>query len=156
MGKLLSDDEQYRDYFKRIWVDVMNHRLTRDFLAERYQHYHRIAVTYGVSDRDYLPKLDTFLVERPSVVRKLAEEYLQTPTVDCRISTRWPVTLDGHPVTSGFAGYYFRNMPVTLDVPHDRADRFLRWQINGAPQPEGQRSLTITADRNLTITAEWR
>ena len=36
---LLDEDNEYRELFKRIWVDVMNHALTPAFLDERFEHY---------------------------------------------------------------------------------------------------------------------
>jgi hypothetical protein len=156
MASLLSEDAQYLEQFKRVWVEVMNYRLTPAFLMERFEHYRRVAITYGVTDRGYLERIRVFLTERPRIVRTLVERHLQTSTVTCKLTTTAPVTLDGHTVNTSFDGYYFQGMRLALDVPQDRVNHFARWRINGVSEPEGQTSITVPADRDLTITAEWR
>lgn len=156
MTTLLAQDPGYREYFKQAWIDAMNHRLTPAFLHERFEHYRRIALTYGVETLDYLPRLEAFLAERPGVVRGHAEQYLQTPTASCRITSTRPVLLDGHQVSGLFEGYYFRGMRVTLDVPRSESKRFSYWRVNGMPQPRRQTAVTLSADQDLVIQAVWR
>ena len=44
LSALLVDNKAYRTYFKRIFVEVMNHRLTPNFLTERFEYYREIFV----------------------------------------------------------------------------------------------------------------
>ena len=95
---LLTADPEYRAYFARVWVDIMNHRLTPAFLRERYDHYAELAVELGVPDLEYLKPLKEFLEVRPAVVRAHAERWLQTgPSVRVRYIGRGaPIEIDGH------------------------------------------------------------
>jgi hypothetical protein len=156
MTALLAQDAAYREYFKAAWIEAMNYEITPAFLRERFEHYREIARTYGVATLEYLPLLETFLAGRAGVLRGHAEQYLQTPTVSCRLVTTRPVLVDGHTVNGPFDGYYFHGMRVTLDVPRAEADRFSHWRVNGSPYPRGQTAVTLTADSDLGIQAIWR
>jgi hypothetical protein len=153
---MLLRDPAYREYFKQMWVAAMNRRLSPAFLRERFEHYRQVAITYGVASVEYLPRLETFLTERPRVLREFAARVLQTPTVGCRLVTTQTVLLDGSPVTTSFEGYYFRGMPVTLDVPPSLSKQFDHWRVNGIPQTRRRTAVTLTADQDLNIQAIWR
>jgi hypothetical protein len=155
MTMLLTRDPAYREYFKAAWVKAMNHRLSPAFLRERFEHYRQVAISYGVESREYLPRLEAFLAERPAVLREHASHFLETQTVWCRLVTTQPVLLDGNPVSTSFAGYYFLGMRVTLDVPPSSSRQFDHWRVNGIPQPASQTAVTLTADQDLTIQAIW-
>jgi hypothetical protein len=49
---LLKDDPEYREYFKALWVDAMNHVLTPEFVRAKYDYYVGLAVKLGVQDTD--------------------------------------------------------------------------------------------------------
>jgi hypothetical protein len=158
MTTLLREDPQFREMFERVWVETMNFRLTPAFLRERFEHYRDIAERYGVEQLGYLPRLETFLKERPENVWNLAERYVKTGPrqhVVVRATTR-PILIDGHPVEAGFDGFYFPGMHVALSVPEADRDRFSYWVINGMPQPRGRWALSLTADRSLEIAAVWK
>jgi CotH kinase protein len=156
MTALLAQDPAYREYFKAAWIQAMNYEITPAFLRERFEHYHKIARTYGVETVEYLPLLAAFLAERPGVLRGHAGQYLQTPTVSFRLTTVRPVLVDGHEVSGPFEGYYFHGMGVTLDVPSSEGERFSHWRVNGSPHPRRQTTVTLNADRDLSIQAIWR
>ena len=154
--RLLAEDPEYREYFKRVWTDAMNHRIPPSFLRERFEHYRAVAVRYGVADQRYLPRLETFFERRPAVVRRHAEQWLNTPpSLRLRLSTGGrPVLVDGWRTGSEYEGHYFPGMLVTLSIPaEDRAD-FGRWLVNGAVSitPE----LTLTVERDVTVQVEWK
>jgi hypothetical protein len=111
---LLTDDAEYREYFKALWVDVMNHVLTPEFLRERYNYYADLATTLGVPDTEYLPRLERFLEQRPAVLRPMAAKYLHTgPMVQLRVTS--PSIVNGHHVEAGWTGYYFPGMSVHVE-----------------------------------------
>lgn len=149
--RLLAEDPEYREYFKRLWTTTMNHRVTPQFLRERFEHYRWIALQYGITDVRYQRRVQTYLEQRPAYLRQLAEQWLNTPP-----SVRWRLVggaalIDGHPVASGFEGYYFPGMTVSLEVPEAERPRFSHWRINGADiRGASQR---LTAERDLEI--EW-
>ena len=132
---MLAEDAAYRDYFKRIFTETMNHRLTVDFLRERFDHYAGLGRRLGLggADLDYLPLLEAFVARRPAIVREQAEVYLNTDpsrrvTVRGLGGSRGHV--DGYPVSDTFSGYYFPGMMVTLSANSDEGFRY--WRVNGS------------------------
>jgi CotH protein len=111
---LLRDDPEYREYFKALWVEVMNHVLTPEFVRAKYDYYADLARKLGVRDTDYLPEVKRFLDQRPVVLRTMAGQYLQTgPMVQLRMTA--PGTVNGHQVDAGWTGYYFPGMRVRVE-----------------------------------------
>ncbi len=153
---LLANDPEYQDFFKRVWVDVMNHRLTPTFLDGRFEHYSRLATELGVDDRSYLTPLKRFLQARPAIVRALADKRLNSPpSVLVRIvGSGEPVTIDGHPVTPGWQGYYFPGMRVHLSVPDAERSRLASWRVNG--RDLSGPTVDLVADQDLAIEPIWR
>ena len=73
---LLADDPEYREFFGRLYADVMNNRVTEAFLEERYQHYAELASRLGVENLAYLESLREFLRRRPAFFRRISEQWL--------------------------------------------------------------------------------
>lgn len=154
---LLAEDEEYRDYFKRLWVDIMNHRVTPALLRARFEHYRQIALRYGIEDVRYLERLEAFIDARPAVVRALAEQWLNTPpSVRCRIGgSGTGVLLDGHPVQPGFEGYYFPGMTLEIGVDPARRPALAYWRVLGRRYEAAGTPLRLKADRDLDVEAVW-
>jgi hypothetical protein len=155
---LMAGDPEYRELFKTIFVQVMNHRITPAFLEERFRYYEGVARTYGIGDLGYLELLRDFLERRPPILRRLAEQYLNTgPSVRCRIVAPPGVrmVIDGEPATAGYEGYYFPGM--TLDVEIDAASRtrFSHWSVNGSRRGAEPR-LRVAVLQDVTIEAVSR
>jgi hypothetical protein len=151
MTALLREDPEYRAYFARVWVDVMNHAITPEFLRERYDHYARVGAALGEPDREYLQPLKAFLDQRPAIMRVYVERLLQTgPSVSVRVGGG-PVEINGHRVTSGWEGYYFPGMPVSVRVPDDARSTFGVWRVNG--QERREPALTVVAGEDTLIEA---
>jgi len=154
LTRLLAEDPEYRAFFQRRWVDAFNHHVTPGFLRERFEHYRAVAIEYGVSDLEYLDRVETFVERRPAFVRQLAEQWLNTPpSVRCRVSGSGTVQIDGYLVEPGFEGYYFPGMPIALDVPSEFRPRFSHWRINGSVVKAPR--TTVAADRDVDIEAVW-
>jgi formylglycine-generating enzyme required for sulfatase activity len=152
---LLAQDPQYRDFFKRIFLQVMNHRVTAAFLEERYRHYETVGATLGLTDTAYLRRLRQFLTERPAFFRLLTEQWLNTPPSQ-------PVTLvapdgvsliiDGERVRSGYQGLYFPDLDVSVEVAPENRRQFSGWQVNGRAVA-GDWRLSVRVDRPTRIEA---
>ncbi len=155
MTALLTGCPEYRAYFARVWVDIMNHRLTPPFLRERYEHYAELAVELGVPDREYLEPLGEFLEARPAIVRAHAERWLQTgPSVRVRFVGRGgAIEIDGHEIRPGWEGYYFPGMEISLRVPDDDRAAFAAWRVNGRERREADLTLTAREDVDIELVS---
>jgi formylglycine-generating enzyme required for sulfatase activity len=150
---LLSQDSAYRDYFKRIFLQVMNHRVTRAFLRERYDHYLHEAQRLEVENVRYLPRLREFLERRPDFFRLTTEQWLNAPTsqpVTLVAPPGVPLRIDGETVFSGYRGLYFPDMDIEVEVGGERAAHVRGWRINGRGVAGGTH-LVFRADRPTTV-----
>jgi hypothetical protein len=153
---LLANDPEYREYFKRVWVDVMNHRITPAFLDERFDYYARLARELGVDDLSYLTPLKRFLQARPAVVRAFAEQRLHSPP-SVRVRLAGPggsVLIDGRAVAAGWEGYYFPGMRLRLSIPEAERSKLAHWRVN--ERDINGPNLDIVADQDLAIEPIWR
>ena len=118
-------DPIYVEYFKREFMRMLNHRVTQEFLNERFAHYDRIARTYGVEDLRFLDTLEDFLNRRHDFLWDLADQHFDTGTaVNLRvIAPVGGVDVDGHHVVDTFEGRYFPNMTLKLSLPASTEQR---------------------------------
>ena len=127
---LLDEDADYRAYFMRRWTDALNHQLTPEFLAERYEHYRVLGEQLGLTNRQDLAPLKRFLDGRPGIVWQQAVEWLKTgPLLPLELGGG-EALVNGHRVAPGWHGQYFPGMRLTLDVPDDRQAAFSHWVVN--------------------------
>jgi hypothetical protein len=68
---------------------------------------------------------------------------------------RGPVTIDGHPVSAGWEGYYFPGMRIRASVPDERSARLFGWRVNGTGEVRGS-FIDLVTDRDLTIEPVWQ
>jgi hypothetical protein len=150
---LVAEDEGYRQFFKQLFDETMNYRLTAAFLEERFRHYEEIARTYGVPDREYLGILRDFLAHRPAFLRRLAEQYLDTDA-SVGLTLRYPdaasVRADGFAVPTGFEGRYFPGATVELAVSDPDGGTWT-WLVNGAEVDARGGTLVLRMDRDLSV-----
>lgn len=133
---LIAEDAGYRDSFKRIFLHLMNHRVTETFLEERYRHYADVARRLGVERLDYLPRLREFLTRRPAFFRQITEQWLNAPPsqpLTLVAPGEVPLIVDGEQVKSGYRGLYFPDLEVVVKVPGEHHARFSGWLVNGRP-----------------------
>jgi len=152
---LLAEDPEYREYFKRLWVDAMNYVLTPSFLEERASFYEERARTLGVTDVAYQPVIRKFFAERPAALRAMIAPAVQSPPmVRVHVSARGhAITSDGHPIPDEWDGYFFRGQTVSLQVPVAAHSAFRAWRLNGRDVPGT--TLDLRVDRDATVDAEW-
>ncbi len=155
---LIAEDPDYREYFKKMFVEMMNYRITPAFLDERFNYYARIAHTYGVADTRYLQGLREFLTRRPAVLRRLAEEYLNTPPsvrVTLGGTGHVPLLVDGYAAPTDFSGFYFKDQSLQVTVAEADRPVFSYWTINGQRQGSDP-VLHVRTSSNLDIRAVFR
>lgn len=157
LGRLLQD-AAFRDYFAQSVTDVLNHRLTAQFLSARVNHYRVIAGQYGVADQEFLDIAEQFLAERPAEVRRLMQEHAGAgPVFAVRVQSEpaGPLEIDGERTVESYEGRYFLNSRVSVEVPAGARSRFLGWKINGTPVADAEPTMTLPVDGPLVITARF-
>jgi hypothetical protein len=147
---LFADDETFRTFYKRLYVAVMNHQVTPEFLMRRYEYYRRTAEQLGVDDTRFLRGLRTFLERRPAFFRTLTEQWLNTDPsqpMTVAVPDGETITIDGQAAANGFEGLYFPDLEMAL-----RSDsaRFREWRVNGSPASR-DRTLRLRVDRPTAV-----
>ena len=151
---LIREDPEYREYFKAVWVELMNFVVTRDFVRERFAYYAAQSLALGVPDSEYVPKVRQFLERRPAIIRAQAARWLGTgPMLRVQVwSGGRAITVNGHAVESGWEGYYFPGMQVRVQATGSDSARSRRWRVNGE-SVDGP-ALSFSIERDTLIQAE--
>jgi hypothetical protein len=153
---LISYDEPYRQFFKKVFVDAMNYRLTREFLDERYRFYERIAREYQVEHLEYLDVLREFLDNRPAFLRRLTEQYLNSEP-STKLTLRGPegvrFVVDGFAVPNGFSGYYFPDMTIEISATDRAGAPLVSWRVDGRPTTAPGGTLAIPMNLDVVVEA---
>ena len=152
LTRLIAEDPAYRNYLALMISETLNHRLTPEFLNERFTYYKTAALRLGVENLAYLEDLRFFLQLRSHEMRALATRYLGVgPAHQVRLIGPEDVTFDinGHRESPGFSGWYFQGTDVTLTIETRRAD-FAYWVVNEEQVQTGTLSHMITTDTVIT------
>ncbi len=157
--RLVREDPDYREYFKRALVDAVNHQLTPEFLQERYDYYARTGDAFRVPHTDYLPILQSFLRMRTAALMRRAPEYVGSPG-SYRYELTAPegaeLTIDGHDVGNHYEGWYFHDMNVQVDVAGRRGREFAYWVVNGERLMNTGSRLEMQVTADTTVEAVFR
>lgn len=158
LGRLLEEDPAYREYFLQSVTDILNHRITPQFLSARLTRYRMIAGVYEIADQEFIGILERFLAERPEYVRRLVQQQVGAgPVFPVRVQTSGDAGLevDGHPTSGGYEGLYFRGSRISLAVPAERRSTFRGWTINGVPGEGTAPTLSLRVEAPLEIIASF-
>lgn len=155
---LLAEDAAYREYFKEVFVDALNHRVTSEYLRERFAHYATLGRQLGLGDAElgYLALLEEYLERRPAIVREQAEVYLNTEP-SRRVTVRGLGAgrgqVDGYAVGATFTGYYFPGMMVTLSANPDEG--FQHWWVDGSAVNAVELRWEVNEDLDIEAVFDW-
>jgi formylglycine-generating enzyme required for sulfatase activity len=151
ISRLIAGDAAYRAYLAARVDDMLNHQLRPEYLAGRTEYYADIAAAYGAS-LQYLTRVREFMKHRPTYVRGIAEQWLNTKPgvpVTVRHSGGLPLTIDGFEEKTPYSGTYFPGREVVVRTPGGDG---IDWYVNGAAAPKGT-ELRVRIDGPLAITA---
>jgi len=134
LTRLLEDSPRYRDLLVDRIVEVLNHELTSQFLADELAFYRGVAVDYGIEQLAFLDSLERFLQRRPAVLRRQLNAHFgvgESYRVSVSSSDESALKVDGYRTLAGYQGWYFAGMRVRVRVPAARQDKFSHWLIDG-------------------------
>ena len=140
----------YRRYFLHTADEILNHRITPGFLAERYRYYEAVTSELDL-DSTYLELLWKYLELRPEVLRQHLEADLGLPgshAVVVRSTAGSVLRVDGFEYASGFRGRFFHGASLRV-APEETMAATPVWIVNG--RRVRQPSLEVRVDRALQI-----
>lgn len=154
--RLIRESPEYMNFFLRLFVDALNHRVTSSFLQGRFEHYYQIAKTYGVKDLSYMSQIRRFFMHRPDFLfQQVQRRFKLKPRVQCvvKVPEECLLEIDGYPERSHYRGWYFDRTPIQikLNLPVDQ--QHVRWKINGRFVSDHQPLLTIQPRVDMVIEA---
>ncbi len=152
---LFAEDDAFRTFYKRLFVAVMNHHLTPEFLERRLDYYRRAGQQLGVTDTKYLREYATFLERRPAFFRKLTESWLNTgpsQPLALGLPAGESITIDGEAARDGFEGLYFPDLEIALQAS---GENFEHWEVDGESKGT-DRTLRLRVERPRFVEAVYR
>jgi hypothetical protein len=151
-------DPAFAPYFTRLFVEVLNHRLTDGFLVERVAYYRRLTTEYrrGREGEQGMAQLEDFLMRRKPVLRRQLDQHFGAGEA-FRLEAVAPagrrLLVDGYPWTPPYRGWYFASTPAELAIePQDR-EAFSHWRIDGRPGPQGEWRLRLELRADSRVEA---
>ena len=157
LRRLFDESPDFRTYFADLFSEVMNHRLTPEFLDGRLGHYREIAARAELPDTDFFDEIEEFLGHRKAALRDQLRQHLSTGE-SYRVEVEAPASahlvIDGHAKGSRFAGWYFDQQ--TIEISLDTNDRGARveWTINNELLPGSHSVLRLEVAGDLSIRVE--
>jgi len=134
--RLLRESPEYRRYFVRLVMDLLNHRINPGFMQSRADYYdekYRAFKIYkGLLDR--LENKRRFMKFRPNFLRNQMQQHLGVgESLACEV--KGPVgikyLIDNYPEKENYYGWYFKGEQIKVEIVSRQKASFLHWLVNG-------------------------
>ena len=148
LRRLIHESPGFRTEFLRLVMELMNHRVTREYLLSRVAYYQGLARALGRKNLNSIEDLGRFCRNRPAFIRNQLQVYFQLDApLQCRLEgdKQFSFQIDGYPEQGDYAGWYFKGQVISV-VPTGRTRaKIAYWLVNGrkVTQPELRLPVTI-------------
>jgi len=149
-----KEDPDYKRYFERLFMNVMNHKLNSDFLDAWVDGHQRALTPLDTDDQAFFHQLRQFIQHRPAYLRKLMQKYYGSPaSYSCRISgsSDKKYDIDGFPASTPYEGWYFKDTQVSIAVHPEPGERLAYWLVNGKPVLNNTSRFVHRVNQSTTI-----
>ena len=153
--RMHQDDPEFRTYFERLYMDVMNHKLTPQYLEAWFERQSRILLAIQPEERTYLEEsIRPFITHRAGYLRGLMQKYFGSEasfscTLEGLENTR--TIIDGFAHEGPYTGWYFKGSTITVAIPDTDARAIDHWTVNGKKSNAGSLDLKHVVDATTTI-----
>jgi len=133
LGVLWNNDQEFRRYYRRKIMDILNHEITQEFLQARIDYYKEISrhLYHVESNHAVLDEKMEYFRKRPRFLRRQycreADTFLCTVNGPAGIEYE----IDGYREKASYQGWYFKGMPIHIKIISKEKERFSHWRING-------------------------
>ena len=131
--RLRLGSQEFREYFCRLFMDVLNHRLSPQFLQERQHYYAELARSFYLDQSEFNEELSRFFTNRKTVLRAQMQTYFVSgDSYPCHVEGPPDIRfeIDGYPEAPGYTGWYFSHTPLTVRLTDTAGRTFSHWLIN--------------------------
>jgi hypothetical protein len=132
-ARLIKESPEYCEYFVRLMMDILNHRLRDDFFQPLIERYKRLAISYGF-EREAYTRIEKYVQNRPAFLRKQIQQYFKKGECFlCEVEgpTGIQYQIDGYPEKAGYQGWYFEGDKLTVKILDFSQEIFSHWEVNG-------------------------
>jgi hypothetical protein len=152
--RMSREDPEFKKYFQRLFMNVMNHKLTLEFLESRVDYYEKTNIASGVPDTRFTNGLRLFIKHRPEYLRILMQRYFKSPeSFHCKVNGPKDVIyeIDGFSSKSGYEGWYFKGSDITVNVRSKSGKPLSYWMVNGQKIESNNNQLRYTINSATSI-----
>lgn len=132
-SRLIKESPEYRDYFIRLTMDILNHRLTASYYVPLINNYKKMAISYGFRDETHT-WIRKFFRNRPNIIRAhMTYFFSEGDCLECEVRGPGGINyeIDGYPESAGYRGMYFKRKKITVKILDQTRDIFSHWIVNG-------------------------
>jgi hypothetical protein len=143
---LVNKDLKYRDKAVRSFLDILNHKLTDEFLAELlFKHWDKLYRSGNQHCQNYIAALSDFFRHRRYFLIKQAESYFNTqPFISCQVtSNKYPVVVDGYEKHGAYLGFHRPGDSLTIGLPGHSSS--MEWIFNGTASRQPKEIFVVPA-----------
>ncbi len=129
-GRLMDESPAFRVRFIRYATDMLNHRLTEDFMFGRIAHYEQLVRAFGRADLSFADEYREFVLHRPDILREGLQRLFDAGPahrVELRIPDGQSWRVDGFEESGSYAGAYFDGQSIKVEPPMPVEG----WRVNG-------------------------
>ncbi len=150
--RLWKENPEFSNRMIRLTTDMLNHRLTPDFLQSRLDHYVDFHFN-SINRRSWEHRMAAFMQHRPDYIRSELQRYFGAGalfSVVIQADDETSYSVDGYAKQGAFEGKYFQNQTIVLHAGKKDHHTFSHWLIHGKSVRGALLSHPVTT--NLVIT----
>jgi hypothetical protein len=132
--RLIDESREYREYYGRVFSEILNHRLTEDFLLQRVRYYGEMLASFGDPHEDYVAMLGKFMHNRAEFLRREMVEqlgFVGPYTCQVQLPAGQRILIDGFDYSSPYSGRYFQGQRIDLEPAEEGRETFAYWLVDG-------------------------
>ena len=153
--RMHQEDPDFKKYFERLYMNVMNHKLSPEYLQAWYERQHRSIVALYPEERTFLEtQLHPFINHRSDHLRKLMQRYFgSAESFHCSVEglETNSAIIDGFKHTGPYQGWYFKDSTITVAIPETTGQRIDYWMVNGSKIASNQYQISCPINSDTTI-----
>ena len=153
-NRLRLESPEYRKYFLRRLVHVLNHELTPAFVQSVVKRYRHTAIEMNISDLSIFDSLNSYAEKRPAVLRQQMMEYFSSgPSYSLALEAPvgLSVSVDGRVIGDQYNGEYFSETPARIRVNNIPEGNIVIWYVNGVKSSTGNAELEVAFTEDTSI-----
>jgi hypothetical protein len=150
-----QEDPNYRVYFERLFMKIMNHKLSPHQLETWYKNRYREITTIKPSEKAYLEtKIRPFITHRSEYLRGLMQKYIGSEnSFSCAVEgiENTKTIIDDIVYDKSYKGWYFKGATISVAPAHESDRTIDHWLINDRIVQFNGRSLIHTINGPTVI-----